>query len=96
MRIEKRRLMFALACLSAMPASASADTYVRGHVRQDGTYVQPHYRTNPDSNRFNNYSTQGNTNPHNGQAGTVDPYKPSNSYGNNNLNNNNLGSNRRW
>jgi hypothetical protein len=76
----------------------SADTYVRGHTRQDGTYVQPHYRSNPDNNRLNNFSTEGNYNPYTGKAGTVDPYKPTNpsGYGSNNLNNNSLGSTRRW
>jgi hypothetical protein len=71
----------------ALAGAAMSDTYVRGHTRSDGTYVQPHHRTNPDGNRFNNYGTQGNTNPYTGQAGTVDPYKaPSNPYGSNNLN----------
>lgn len=50
------------------------DTYVQGYVRKDGTYVQPHYRTAPDRNPYNNYSTQGNTNPYTGQSGTRNPY----------------------
>ncbi|MFZ5474179.1 MAG: hypothetical protein ACOZBV_09615 [Pseudomonadota bacterium] len=49
--------------------AAGADQYVRGHVRRDGTYVPPHYRTQPDSSRLNNYSTQGNVNPYTGQRG---------------------------
>jgi len=32
--------------------------------------VAPHYATNPDHNRTNNYSAQGNVNPHTGEAGT--------------------------
>ena len=81
-----RTLAIAVAAFVAVTTSAVADTYVRGHTRSDGTYVQPHHRTNPDSNRFNNYGTQGNTNPYTGQAGTVDPYKqPS---GSNNFNSN--------
>lgn len=65
----------ALAGLVALAPAASADsTYVRGHLRNDGTYVQPHYRTTPDSSRLNNWSTQGNYNPYTGRAGTVDPY----------------------
>ena len=60
--------------------SAYADTYVNGYTRNDGTYVQPHYQTNPNSTKLDNYSTQGNVNPYTGKAGTVDPYKPSNSY----------------
>jgi hypothetical protein len=31
-----------------------ADTYVQGYQRRDGTYVQPHMRTSPDSNLYNN------------------------------------------
>lgn len=49
---------------------AAADVYVQGHVRKDGSYVQPHVRSNPDQHKFNNYSSQGNTNPYTGQRGT--------------------------
>lgn len=60
---------------AALAASAFADsTYVRPHVRKDGTYVEGHFRTTPDSSRMNNYGTQGNFNPYTGQAGTVNPY----------------------
>lgn len=66
-------------------SAALADTYVRGYHRKDGTYVQPHYRSDPDGNRFNNFSTQGNVNPYTGRVGTVDPYgapsAPSSNYG---------------
>jgi hypothetical protein len=62
--------------------AAAADTYVRGYTRSDGTYVQPHYRSDPDGDPFNNYSSRGNTNPYTGQRGTVDPFKaPSKPYG---------------
>jgi hypothetical protein len=53
----------------------AADVKVKGHFRKDGTYVQPHYRTSPDGNPWNNYSTKGNTNPYTGKPGYVDPYK---------------------
>lgn len=58
-----------LALLMAVPAVASADEYVQGYMRQDGTYVQPHYRTEPNEHRYDNYSSQGNTNPYTGQRG---------------------------
>jgi hypothetical protein len=61
--------------------SAFSDTYVRGYYRKNGTYVQPHYRTNSNSTRLDNYSTRGNVNPYNGRVGTLDPYSYSNSYG---------------
>ena len=32
------------------------DVYVRGYTRDNGTYVQPHYRSAPDGNPYNNYS----------------------------------------
>lgn len=67
-----------LSALFLMLATASAmatDVYVQPHVRTDGTFVQGHYRTAPDRNIQNNYSTQGNINPYTGQEGTVDPYK---------------------
>lgn len=49
---------------------ALADTFVNGHSRSDGTYVQPHYRSTPDGNFSNNWSTRGNVNPYTGQWGT--------------------------
>ncbi len=47
--------------------------YVRGYTRQDGTYVQPHYRSAPDGNIYNNWSTRGNVNPYTGEPGRVNP-----------------------
>jgi hypothetical protein len=45
----------------------------KGYVRKNGTYVAPHYRTNPDHSKANNWSTRGNVNPYTGKKGTVDP-----------------------
>ena len=56
--------------LCAVSTAYSRDTYVRGHTRRDGTHVQPHYRTSPNSTRNDNYSTRGNINPYTGQHGT--------------------------
>jgi hypothetical protein len=61
----------------ALPAVAD-DVWVRGHTRSDGTYVEPHWRSAPDGNPFNNWSTQGNVNPYTGKQGTRDPYSGSN------------------
>ena len=49
---------------------AAADQYVNGYTRRDGTYVQPHMRSEPDQYRYNNYSSQGNSNPYTGQQGS--------------------------
>ena len=70
--------------------SVFADVFVNGYYRNDGTYVQPHYRSNPDGNILNNWSTQGNVNPYTGKTGTVNPYNSysqpiKNLYQNNNL-----------
>lgn len=56
--------------LSATSLAASADTYVRGHVRSNGTYVAPHVRSSPNNIKFDNYSAKGNTNPYTGQRGS--------------------------
>lgn len=64
-----------LLCLLAAGPVMARDVYVQPHIRSDGTYVQGYHRTAPDSNPFNNYSTQGNVNPYTGQPGTVNPYQ---------------------
>lgn len=73
-----------LAILSLAPLVGTAvagDTRVRGYTRQDGTYVQPHMRSAPDTNRSNNWSTQGNVNPYTGQPGTRPPDSPNSGSG---------------
>jgi len=45
-------------------------------MKKNGTYVQPHYKTKSDTNKFNNFSTKGNINPYNNKRGTVNPLKP--------------------
>ena len=44
-------------------ARVMAQVSVGGYYRRNGTYVQPHQRTAPDSIRSNNYSYPGNNNP---------------------------------
>lgn len=68
-----------IALLMAFSTMAK-DVYVKPHVRKDGTYVEGHYRSSPNSSRYDNYSTQGNYNPHTGQQGTVNPYQTTPSY----------------
>jgi len=36
-------------------SSVAQDVYVEGYYRSDGTYVRPHYRSSPDSYKWNNY-----------------------------------------
>ncbi len=48
--------------------SVFADVYVHGYTRKDGTYVKPHYRSDPDGDPTNNWSYPGNTNPYTGMV----------------------------
>lgn len=66
--------------IATFAVSAWAQTYVKPHVRKDGTYVEGHVRSAPNNTRQDNYSTQGNYNPYTGEKGTVDPYKPTPTY----------------
>jgi hypothetical protein len=67
-------LSLTIAVLVAIPAYAAGSHQVKGYITQNGTYIAPHYQTNPDRSVWNNWSTQGNVNPYTGQAGTVNPY----------------------
>ena len=73
-----KKFVLAIAAVGMMASAASAQTYVNGYTRSNGTYVAPHYRSSPNSTTFDNYSTRGNVNPYTGQAGTRSPY--ANSY----------------
>ena len=44
-------------------------TTVSGYTRSNGTFVQPHVRTMPNSTNWDNYSTKGNYNPITGSTG---------------------------
>lgn len=51
-------------------SSYGGDVFVNGYTRKDGTYVSPHYRSAPDGDFSNNWSTKGNINPYTGKEGT--------------------------
>ena len=61
-------MVLVVICMTAL--IANADVYVRGYSRGNGTYVQPHYRSNPDGIRSNNWSSRGNVNPYTGERCT--------------------------
>lgn len=65
-----------LIALSLAGTAWAGDHYVRGYSRKDGTYVAPHYQTNPNSTTSDNYSTRGNINPYTGQPGTKPDTRP--------------------
>lgn len=60
----------ALAVLFAGAATAAPYHYVHGYTKKDGTYVAPHYQTNPNGTKADNWSTVGNVNPFTGKPGT--------------------------
>lgn len=76
-----------LVLASVFSVSASADKLVKGHIKQDGTYVAPYVRSSPNNVQYDNYSTKGNTNPYTGERGsqrdTTYDYKPYKSNSNN-------------
>lgn len=69
----KKVIIFALVGLF-LATSAIADVYVKGYTRKDGTYVAPHYRSDPNGSVYDNWSTKGNVNPYTGKKGTKNPY----------------------
>lgn len=73
--------LFLLLAVFLLPAQA--DTYVRGHMKRDGTYVQGHMRSSPNRTNLDNYSTRGNKNPYTGSKGSrAQDYSPeAHSYG---------------
>ena len=65
----KKILVSAIFVLFSL-SSVLADTWVNGYYKSNGTYVQGHYRSSPDSYKNNNWSTSGNSNPYTGKSGT--------------------------
>ena len=62
-------ILFLLIALFAVE-TALADVGVKGYYRNNGTYVPPHYRSNPNNTTDDNWSTKGNRNPSTGENGT--------------------------
>lgn len=48
--------------------------YVKPYVNKNGEYVEGHYRTSPNNNAYDNWSTKGNYNPYTGKSGDQNPY----------------------
>jgi hypothetical protein len=64
---------FIILCVFSAPLAASAAVHVNGYYRKDGTYVAPHYRSDPDSSPYNNWSYPGNVNPYSGKVAPGNP-----------------------
>jgi YHS domain-containing protein len=72
MEKRSRRIVATIVTVSVLLSTVgfvSAQVYVRGHVRSDGTYVAPHYRSPPDNSVHNNWNTYPNVNPYTGETG---------------------------
>ncbi len=65
----RKRITLLSIALIAIPSFAASSNSVKGYTKKDGTYVQPHKKTNPDQLRRNNYSSEGNYNPNTGKQG---------------------------
>tara|TARA_B110000046_G_C12817218_1_gene323789 strand:- start:272 stop:547 length:276 start_codon:yes stop_codon:yes gene_type:complete len=65
-----KKIFLSIIFVIVLFSSAFADVYVKPYYKSNGTYVQGHYRSSPDSTTSNNWSTTGNTNPYTGKSGT--------------------------
>ena len=65
--------LFAFLLFAGYTLAFAGDVRVRGYTKRDGTYVQPHYRSAPDGNPYNNWSYPGNINPYTGKVATGSP-----------------------
>ena len=76
------KILVSLTVICAVALPAHADVHVRGYLRSDGTPVTSHYRSNPDGDLSNNWSTYPNVNPYTGVIGTkrISSYSPSYSW----------------
>ena len=76
------KILVGLTVICAVALPAHADVYVRSYLRSDGTPVTSHYRSNPDGDLSNNWSTYPNVNPYTGVIGTkrISSYSPSYSW----------------
>jgi peptidoglycan hydrolase-like protein with peptidoglycan-binding domain len=66
-------LIVAVQVQSFSQRKSSSDVQVSSYTKSNGTQVESHYRTAPNSTKNDNFSTRGNTNPYNGKAGHVSP-----------------------
>jgi hypothetical protein len=71
--MKKWIVLSAVLGLMGFLASETLAASVQGYYRKDGTYVQPHQRTNPNGKLSDNYSFPGNYNPN---TGTITPGDP--------------------
>lgn len=56
--MKKVALIISSLLIAICAAPSSADKWVNGYSKKDGTYVKGHMKSSPDSNRYNNKSSQ--------------------------------------
>ena len=56
--------------LGLISLMASAQQYVQGYCRSDGTCVSGYFKSEPNGTAADNYGTAGNLNPNTGQIST--------------------------
>ncbi len=81
--MKKLFSLIIVAILVLTPFISDGAVRVKGYYRKDGTYVQPHYRSNPDGNPYNNWSYPGNVNPYTGKVAPGNPSTYLDNYYNN-------------
>ena len=66
-----KKLFFTIAlAFIAKFSFGQSHVYVRGYYKDNGTFVQPHYRTTQNNTVYDNWSTYPNVNPYTGNIGT--------------------------
>ena len=55
---------------SSVPKTNTNVRYQSGYLKENGTIVQPHYKTTTNRTNVDNFSSSGNTNVYTGQTGT--------------------------
>lgn len=89
--MKKYLFLFLIAIYSLISSIVFAQTNpehvkVKGYYKSNGTYVQPYYRTAPNSTNKDNFSTKGNVNPYTGKPGYIQPDSKSSSIPSKNTN----------
>ena len=64
----KKITLLAVALVLAWLAMAQAQVWVDPYMKKDGTYVDGHYRRDPDGNPYDNWFYPGNVNPVHGKT----------------------------
>ena len=67
--------LFSSPSFAKRTGSGGGSHSVKGHVKKNGTYVQPHRATNPNQTQRDNWSSKPNVNPYTSKPGTKEAEK---------------------